>query len=134
MAEREKPANAAKSKPKKSVYIETLSGEALARYKKKLELIDGVDPYQINKKYWSSDEEKLPAISYPDLLSYLLFTPSPYSKEDLKAIKSTESYNQFLNGFVREVNVFTVQQNDKIPDEDQICCVTSRVSFSTSSA
>ena len=106
------------------MYIETLYGEALARYKKKLELIDGVDPYQINKKDWSSDEEKLPAISYPDLLSYLLFTPSPYSKEDLKAIKSTEAYNQFLNGFVREVNVFTVQQNDKIPDEDQICCVT----------
>ena len=50
MAEREKPANAAKSKPKKSMYIETLSGEALARYEKKLELIDGVDPYQINKK------------------------------------------------------------------------------------
>ena len=134
MAEREKPANAAKSKPKKPMYIETLSGEALARYKKKLELIDGVDPYQINKKDWSSDEEKLPAISYPDLLSYLLFTPSPYSKEDLKAIKSTEAYNQFLNGFVKEVNVFTVQQNDKLPDEDQICCVTSRVSFSASSA
>ena len=100
MAEREKPANAAKSKPKKSMYIETLSGETLARYQKKLELNDGVDPYQINKKDWSSDEEKLPAISYPDLLSYLLFTPSPYSKEDLKAIKSTEAYNQFLNGFV----------------------------------
>ena len=96
MAEREKPANAAKSRPKKSKYSDTLSGEALARYDKKLELIDGVEPYQINKKDWSSDEEKLPAISYPDLLSCLLFTPGPYSKEDLKAITSREAYNQFL--------------------------------------
>ena len=96
MAAREKPVNAAKSKPKKSKYIDTLNGEALARYNKKLELIDGVHPYQINKKDWSSDKEKLPAISYPDLLSYLLFTPSPYSKEDLKAIKSTETYNERL--------------------------------------
>ena len=49
MAEREKPANAAKSRPKKSKYIDTLSGEALARYNKKLELIDGVNPYQLHK-------------------------------------------------------------------------------------
>ena len=92
MAEREKPANAGKSRPKKSRYIDRLSGEPLARYNKKLELIGGVDPYQINEKDWSSDKEKLPVISYPDLLSYLLFTPSPLSKEDPKAIKSTDAY------------------------------------------
>ena len=96
MAEREKPASAAKSSPKKSKYIDTLSREALARYDKKLELIDG----------------------------------------DLKPIKSTEAYNKFFNGFVREIKCFysAVKLNDKVPDEDQICCVTSWVSFSASSA
>ena len=69
-----------------------------------------LDSNQINKKDWSSDKEKLPTISYVDLLSYLLFTQSPYPKEDLKAIKSTEAYNQ----------------NHKVKDEDQICCVTFR--------
>ena len=92
--------------PKKSKYIDTLITEALERYNKKLKLIDGDDAYQINKKVCSPDEEKLAAISCPDFLSYLLFTPSPYSKEDIKAIESTEAYNQFLNGFVREVKCF----------------------------
>ena len=94
------------SKPK-TEYLDTLDSASKRRYLGKIKLINNIDPYKIDKKDWSKDEDNLPAINYPDLIPYLLFTPSPFSKEELKAIKSTEAYNQFLEGWVHQI--FTYQ-------------------------
>ena len=42
-------------------------------------------------------------ISYPDIVNYFLFALSPLTKEELKAYKGLESYNQFASGWVKEV-------------------------------
>ena len=49
--------------------------------------------------------ENFPSISYPDIVNYFLFALSPLTKEELKAYKGLESYNQFVSGWVKEVLV-----------------------------
>lgn len=71
------------------------------RYVEKLALIDGRDPYDIS--VWSSDESLLPAVTYRDIINYLVFSPSPYTAEDLRCYKGLEAYNQFVCGWVRDV-------------------------------
>ena len=49
-----------------------------ARYQEKLSLIDGIDPYNVSK------ESAFPAVTYPDIVNYLVFGPSPFTMEDLR--------------------------------------------------
>ena len=49
-----------------------------------------------------TDGQPLPTYMWD---SYLLFTPSPYTKEDLQNYASLDSYGQFLAGWVREMLV-----------------------------
>ena len=42
-------------------------------------------------------------MTYPDIVNYFLFSLSPLTKEELKAYKSLDSYNQFVSGWVKEV-------------------------------
>ena len=71
---------------------------AMARYLEKLALIGGEDPYELG--ILSTDEKLLPAITYPDIVNYLLFTPSPYTADDLKSYKGLQAYNQMCCGWV----------------------------------
>ena len=63
-----------------------------------------------------------PDVTYPDIVTsnYLLFAPSPYSKDDLKAYKSLDAYNQFVCGWVRGVACYC--QNNQ-------CVVKAKVGF-----
>ena len=49
-----------------------------------------------------------PCVTYVHLGIYLLVTPSPYSGDDLMNYKSLECYRDFLSGWVREVLVRSV--------------------------
>ena len=82
-------------------YKEGLDSTARKRYEEKLSIIGGFDPYE-GKGKWSSAVEILPTITYPDICFYLIYTPSPYTKEDLKAWKSMDAVNQLCFGWVRE--------------------------------
>lgn len=75
------------------------------RYLEKLAFMDGDDPYAIPRGEWIDDVDSWPAITYIHVGLYLLFTPSPYTKEDLQNYKSMDSYGRFLAGWVREVLV-----------------------------
>lgn len=83
-------------------YVSTLDPPSKKRYLEKLKLIDGVDPY-IESDDFSTAFDDLPPITYMDVINYLVFTPSPFSAEDMKAYKSLEAYNQVLEGWVRDV-------------------------------
>ena len=87
----------------RSHYYSGLEGEAKRRYDQKLLLVGGIDPYTLSKAEWSKNTDDFPSVSFPDLVSYLLFTRSAYTGDELRSYKGLEAYNQFVSGWVREV-------------------------------
>ncbi|XP_041349329.1 uncharacterized protein LOC121368656 [Gigantopelta aegis] len=83
-------------------YRDGLNKEERIRYMGKLELIASEDPYEIAVSAWSEDVCLLPPVTYPDIVNYLVFSPSPYTSDDLKSFKGLEAYNQFVCGWVRD--------------------------------
>ena len=90
-------------------YSATLTSEASKRrYSDKLKLVDGIDPYEVDKKEWTDDVDLWPAITHVHACMYLIITPSPYSENDMLNYKSLDSYQNFVKGWVRQVLVKAV--------------------------
>ncbi|CAC5409061.1 unnamed protein product [Mytilus coruscus] len=83
-------------------YKDGLDSQEKARYEGKLQLIDDEDPYEMTASMFSEDVKLLPKVTYPDIVNYLVFPPSPYTSDDLKSYKGLEAYNQFVCGWVRD--------------------------------
>ena len=92
-------------------YKERLNSSERIRYEEKLKLINGTDPYDLKAKDLSQDVNLLPAIEHRDIIKYLVFTPSPYTQEDLKCWKGLEAYNQFVCGWVSGVSSAVYKEN-----------------------
>ena len=75
------------------------------RYSEKLELINGKDPYEIPREAWKDDVDLWPGVTYINVGMYLVFSPSPYTGNDLMNYKSLECYQRFTAGWVREILV-----------------------------
>ena len=58
-----------------------------------LKLIDSQDPYEI---LWKDDVDLWPSTTYINVGMHLLFSPSPYTQEDLENNKSLECYQRFI--------------------------------------
>ena len=101
-------------------YIDHLDAETRKCYIEKLNVVGGVDPYTVDKHDWRDDVDLFPAVTYVDLLIYLMHNPSLYTFESFRAYKSLEAFNYFLSGRVKELKV-TEMKND-------YCLVLSRVS------
>ena len=67
---------------------------------KKLGFVDGHDPYEIPKREWIDD---LSGIVACHVGMYLLFSASSYTQDQLMNYKSLKCYQNFANGWVREV-------------------------------
>lgn len=68
----------------------------------KEKLLGGEDPYEMTASMLSEDVKLLPKITYPDIVNYLVFSPSPYTSDDLKSYTGLEAYNLFVCGWVRD--------------------------------
>ena len=77
------------------------------RYKEMLEIIGNIDPYSAPDSHFSVKIGDFPSICYPDIVIYLVFSPSPFSADDMKAYKSLKAYNQVIEDWVRDVKVMT---------------------------
>ena len=86
----------------KKLYKDWLDKQTRDRYDEKCNLIGGLDPYNLRKGLLTSDTNSLPAITYIDVMNYLVNTKSAYTMEELKAYKSLEAYNQFVCGWVKD--------------------------------
>ena len=78
------------------------------RYADKLDLVNGINPYEIPRNEWHDNVDLWPAITHVHVCMYLILSPSPYSKEDLLNYKSLDCYQNFVRGWVREVLVKAV--------------------------
>ena len=87
-------------------YRDSLTDDASReRYLNKLKLVDCQDPYAMPKENWKDDVDLWPSTTYINVGMYLLFSPSPYTQEDLQNYKSLECYQRFIAGWVREILV-----------------------------
>ena len=86
------------------LYRDTLDTITKARYLDKLKIIDGKDPYEVDKGEWKkTDIEKWPDLCYPDVVNYLVCSQSVYTLNELKAYKSLQAYNYLISGFVQDL-------------------------------
>ena len=88
-------------------YFNKLAPPTQKQYKEKLELIGNIDPYSAPDSHFSVKIVNFPSICYPDIVNYLVFSPSSFSADDIRAYKSLEAYNQVIEGWVRDVKVMT---------------------------
>ena len=51
-------------------------------------MIENVDLYTLQKEASTDNIDCFPKVTYPDIVNYFLFAPSPLTKEQLKAYKS----------------------------------------------
>ena len=88
-----------------SKYFQEFDAKAQKRYKEKLHVARlSEDPY-VSRKFVSASYELWPGIKYPDICNYLIHTASIYTKEELKAYKSMDGYNFFIQGWISKIDV-----------------------------
>ena len=87
-------------------YFETLDPPSRKRYMEKISIIGGIKTYVIKSEKFDCNIENFPAVTYPDIVNYLIFGSSPFTAKQLKACKSLEAYNQVIEGWIRDVKVY----------------------------
>ena len=86
-------------------YRDSLSAKNRQMYAKKLKIIAGIDPYSVSANFFSQSMTEWLEIEFPDIVNYLLFSTSKFTKEQVKAYKSLQSYQYFVAGWVRSIFV-----------------------------
>ena len=59
------------------------------------------NPFAIEE--WSDNMSKISEVTYPDIYSYLIDTPSEFTNEKMKCYKSPEAYNFIICGHVQDI-------------------------------
>ena len=85
--------------------------EVKDRYSAKLNDVEGRDPYEIPRNAWVDDVDSWPDVTYIHVGMYLLFSCSPYTQDQLINYKSLDCYQNFANGWVREVYCMIFGEN-----------------------
>ena len=89
-----------------SDYANKLDQKIKKRYLEKISKI-GIDPVLIDGKNFEPD--CLPPVESTDLLFYLVLETSYYTKQQFKAFRSLQAYNQMVSGFISSVQGHMIQ-------------------------
>lgn len=90
-----------------SDYFKKLSKTAKRRYEEKLNDIglgnvEENDPFLAStSSQWVDDITKWPEVEFGQIYVYLIDSPGPYTRENMKAYRSLDAYEQFFYGWVR---------------------------------
>ena len=91
-----------------SDYANKLEPKVKKRYLAKISAI-GIDHVLIEGKNFEPD--CLPPVESTDLLFYLVLETSYYTKQQFKAFRSLQAYNQMVSGFISSVQDHIVKDN-----------------------
>ena len=91
-----------------SEYANQLEPKVKKRYLEKISVI-GIDPVLIEGKNFEPD--CLPPVESTDLLFYLVLETSYYTKQQFKAFRSLQAYNQMVSGFIASVQRHVMKDN-----------------------
>ena len=98
-----------------SSLYEQLDSSGKARYKEKLRMLKlRSDPYLLDKNTWLTERSVWLPVEFPNVFVYLINSPSPYTKEALKAYKSTDAWSYFVAGLVTELKVLKITEDSYI--------------------
>ena len=90
-----------------SEYFRSLEDDAKLRYVAKLEAVGLTiqdDPFSPeNESRFVDDMAIWPRVEYGHIFTYFISRPGVYTQEQLLSWKQLESYNYFLNGYVRTI-------------------------------
>ena len=116
-----------------SKYFLQLSEEDKKDYKNKLTLANGTllqDPFEVAS--WTDIENSLsyPKVNYGDIYSYLVDTPSIFTRDSMKAYKSLEAYNYFTSGHVQEVLYYKSKEPSLSFIKSEVCFLSFLTLFS----
>ena len=92
-------------------YFSSLLPAAKVRYQKKLLLVGlSTCPYKLPPQAWVDDVTQWPRVEFPDIVLYLIDTPSEFTCEKLKAYKDLEAYNCYVSGWVGTCHIHVVSE------------------------
>ena len=83
-------------------YVKTLPPDVRKRYDEKTAVIQA-DPYELSVADFSDDLREWPDLNYVDIVYFLIFQHSFYTREQLRNVKSLDSYGMQQEGWVREL-------------------------------
>ena len=89
-----------------STYYNSLSPSDKTSYATKLTLVNGIrldDPYALCADEWIKDATKWPSLQRPDIHSYLIDTPSLYTRENLKSYTTLDAYGYVTANHVQDI-------------------------------
>ena len=88
---------------RESQFYRQLDSVGKRRHREKLDMLHlDMDPYLTTPDVWIGSPE-----SWPDV-TYLLFSPSPCTKDDLKAYKSTEAWKYVTSCYVSGIKLLKI--------------------------
>ena len=91
-------------------YASMQDEDAKKRYLEKLNVTDGINPYETREwNKWKDDGDLWPSITHFNLAMYLLVAPSPYSGNDVLNYKSLDFYRNLLSGWGNNGTVQTAE-------------------------
>ncbi len=93
--------------------FEIRDADSKERYLEKINTI-GMDPYEADKASFVDDVDIWPSITSIHVGMYLVFSPSPYTGDNLLNYKSMDCYQNFLSGWVREILMKAVDQINEL--------------------